>query len=948
MSRSVFDGPFEALKHRVLMIGNMTGAGWGCTAAAVILLGAVGVDLVWELPTAGRILALVSGLIAAVILLVLWSRAARRKTAGVLLARRLDETGVTGGEIMVGYDLQSLPGQIAPQGDAVQAGLAELAVTRATRLVESIPLEKAAPNRPFRYPAYCLAALCLVVVGVTIAVPRLAATEWLRFFDPFGDHPPFSYTHLAVEPGDIEVRYGAGLDVTVEISGPPVEELDLILRFDLDQQGSYREEILPLFSEGVGKWRAAVAAVTAPGVYYVKAPVTRSRRFRISCLTIPDLTEVTFRITPPAYTGVAAYEGPLPPQGITGLAGTRVDVRARSNRPLSLGTLELTGDDRTERVTLSPAADDGTAHEVQGSFTLEYSGRFELHVTDVAGQESHDSLTGQLTVVPDEAPVVRMIEPIAKSLATPTTELPIVVAAEDDYGVAGVQLYRSINDEPLEPIEFTTAAPPERREEVPLKVPLEQLGLKPGDILKLFARAVDNDPAGAKGTDSEVAVVQIITEEELEQLIRTREGLESLLSKYQEAQRRLEALQEEAEQLRKQIEKRDPSGELSAEERAEMERFSQRIAEEAEAIAKSAEKVLPYDIDQALNEELERLVKRMQETADELQAAAGQPALEAGAASRALAQAQDNLAGEKQELQTDINEPLDKLASLYPLFEDEARFGDLARQQREIADHLASLRNEKQAADPATKARMRELEDAQKENREALEQLLNEIESHAARLPEDDPQSQELAASAREFAQSVKQSEACPQMSAAEQGLQKFSGNEGHSAAKDASETMDSFLSQCEGMGQQAGQACQNLKFKPGRGAAGETLSQMLADSGRKRSQQPGQNAGKSSGTGRMGPGGESGNTPSSLENVGLYGKTPARGNPQPSRHKGRDGAPTIGGSYRADEGPQAASRLDPHGMLRASGTSPAAVPAKYRGRVERYFQRIADEAGSK
>src|SRR5205823_14392147 len=109
--------------------------------------------------------------------------------------------------------------------------------------------------------------------------------------------------------------------------------------------------------------------------------------------------------------------------------------------------------------------------------------------------------------------------------------------------------------------------------------PLPEYGVQPGDVIKLFARVEDNDPAGAKGSESPVVIVQIIADEDLERLMRTREGADLLLSKYQEAQRRLEALNEEIEQLKKQLEKGDPEGALSEEEQERLEKLADRIAE---------------------------------------------------------------------------------------------------------------------------------------------------------------------------------------------------------------------------------------------------------------------------------------------------------------------------------------------------------------------------------
>ena len=82
-------------------------------------------------------------------------------------------------------------------------------------------------------------------------------------------------------------------------------------------------------------------------------------------------------------------------------------------------------------------------------------------------------------------------------------------------------------------------------------LPLSEYDLSPGDMLKFFARAEDNDPAGAKGSESQVVSVQIISQEDFEQMVRIRRGMQVLLSKYRAAHRRLETLPSKTEELRK-------------------------------------------------------------------------------------------------------------------------------------------------------------------------------------------------------------------------------------------------------------------------------------------------------------------------------------------------------------------------------------------------------------
>src|SRR5262249_12599079 len=144
--------------------------------------------------------------------------------------------------------------------------------------------------------------------------------------------------------------------------------------------------------------------------------------------------------------------GPLPPGGLAGLPGTRVRVRVTSNRPLSGGTVR-----GAAAADLSPAGD-GT--EAEGEFAIRTAGKIEIAVVDRDGQPSAEAFTAAVAVLADERPLVRLLEPPEASLATPTGVLPVTVAAEDDYGIARVELYRSLNDSRALPVEGAVPAPP--------------------------------------------------------------------------------------------------------------------------------------------------------------------------------------------------------------------------------------------------------------------------------------------------------------------------------------------------------------------------------------------------------------------------------------------------------------------------------------------------------
>ncbi len=185
-------------------------------------------------------------------------------------------------------------------------------------------------------------------------------------------------------------------------------------------------------------------------------------------------------------------------------------------------------------------------------------GKFQCRVIDADGQTSEESFSGGITLLADERPFIRLTQPPKMSLATPNALLPVALSAEDDCGITRLELFRNLNESRFLPKAVKMPSRPPRRDDATFQLPLARYGLQPGDVIKLFGRVEDNDPAGAKGAESTVATVRIISEEEFEQMMFTQKGIEALMSKYQAAQRRMEKMANEIEDLQNKIKKKPP------------------------------------------------------------------------------------------------------------------------------------------------------------------------------------------------------------------------------------------------------------------------------------------------------------------------------------------------------------------------------------------------------
>ena len=919
MPTSPLQSQLQPIKRRLWLLGTAAALVGAIIATILFILLGGWLDLVWELAPEGRIAFLTAaGLIGTTVFVVAVVRVAKQGRPS-LLAQRIDRTMNFGGALLTGCELETT----FRAEKSRTATLAHIAVEHAVTLAATTVPKKAVPAEQTQQLAIVLTSLIGFVGLLALLLPEMMQTQWNRFLYPYSDVPRFSNTIIEIIDPDKRVLYGDPLDIRAAVRGEPLDAATLVLETE-----SGTTETLPMFPESDSHWRANIAKVTENAVYHVRADRARSTMHSISVIMIPRIENVRFRTTPPPYTHRPALEGPLPREGLSGLPGTKIEVRATSNRPLSRGEISVTTgpNDPVTIIEMVPVESGGT--EVIGEFAITASGKFELQIFDEGGLGSRDKFSGGITLLKDERPMIRIIKPSARSLATPSVTLPVEIAAEDDYGIARVQLFRSLNDSRFLPTDLPLSDVPPRRFNGQIDLPLHYYDLKPGDVVKLFARVEDNDPDGPQGAESSVVVVEIISQEQFEQMLRMQNGMEMMLSRYREALRRLETVADEMDILQQKLAQLNPDDPITDEIKQELAKLTDRLQKEAEAIRKLAQNPLPYDLDKKLAEELDKAAKLAEDAAESVDKLLAGGSLSNKSVQDKLGELADELAVGKKSFDEATMPPLELLALILPLKQDENRFVELVLHQKDLADRLSSLKDRDKEDDPAVKARMRELEDEQREIQEALNSLLDDIEEHAKALP-DTEEFNKLHDTAMRFARDVRKSGANEAMTEAQTGLAEYSGTVGYAKALEAADILERFLAQCGGMGDCATQCLGGFQPRLGN-SLNQTLEQLLRDRG--------------FGSGMMGAG-HGISAQRGGPNVGLYGMLPGmsafadiHGSGKGGQHLGGKG----GAGGKADADADTGYEISVEGTV--SGTGEGAIPLRYRQAVGRYFQRIIED----
>ena len=928
-SSSELLGQIADVRKRLFSVGVAAALGWMLMAMVIVLMIAVWFDLLWELPPEARLGSLAIAAGVGLVLFLLLCGSLLKKSSRRWLANRLDQVGETGGEITSGLELsETLLNEDSTSnsgGDTarlaiganseIKHGLAAIAVDRAAETAGSIDGSLAVPIAPVKTVAAALVGIGLLLAVLGWSMPKLAKTQWTRFVSPTDDTPPFSVIEFDVTPGHTKLKYGESLDIVAKLDSTPVDELELVIK------GASEEDVVPMFSEGDHQWRATLFRVTEDLQYQVRSGRARSEKYDISLILVPEITNVQFRVTPPAYTRldstlISASDG------IRGLPGTQVEVLAASNRPLSSGQLVLTHKDESEIVQLAPR---GNASEVAGQFEIKHGGKFEIQLTDTAGIETTQTVSGSVTLLEDTKPFVRLTSPRQNSWATSTVKLPIMIDAEDDYGISNLSLYRSLNDSRPVPMKFPIRSGMLRWSERTY-LPLMEFDLQPGDKLELFARVEDNDQISVKGSESPVHVVQIISREQFERMNREQMGVEAVLAKYRQIQRRLEALEAMQREIEAMDAESDPQANPTDSKKQKILNTANEFKRSAQEMQEMLQRRFPIDFDEDLEPRIAEMSEQMREISRKIRKLveeANANEIDNEELKNRLEELREELEGIRDAFNKEVMLPLGQLAKIFPLIRKQEMFAQLVLRQRNLADRLRSLDGVDDTAQPDTKRRMRELADEQRTLFNALDNLLFEIEDEAFSLPAEQ-EFNELRDSALEFVSKVAESGAMDEQQLAEKNLAESSGTLGFKHASEAASILEKLVEQSKGVAQQ-GEGALNAIFDPefNRPKFGNSMQQLMDLFGPK-------NGKRSAGQG----------------NRGLYGDQPM------SRQAQRRGS-GKGDSRRSGSGMQGnrpAGRNDPAGEVKrgggATGSGQTTVPLRYKRKVGDYYRRIVEELG--
>ena len=605
-------------------------------------------------------------------------------------------------------DDDSAPRHPGMQETAISEGRTSL---KRTSLAALIPFPALAVTGAFAlaagFAAHHLTQTHADVVDIVLA----------RLRDPGADIAPWTRLQFEFLPEDPSVVYGGDIQLGVRIhNGIPEHPVQLRTRID----GVEREA--GCFREAEDTFSQRLEQVTQPIEFCFTVGRIRSEWRRVELQVLPRVTGARVHLRPPEYSGFPTREFAFGEQGIEALQGATVTLRVASNRPLAGGELNLhSGADAPPAPIRARIDDDGMA---VFRWQLQDDADLSLQLVDLRGNRMDRPLTGRQRVVGDRRPVAVLTEPPRFALATPETRLQVKGHGIDDIGVTRLALIRGMPGF-IDRSTVLWEGDPQRRRDFTMELPLDQIGVEPGQTLELFLETRDHRPDAPEIGVSEMVRIQIITTEEYALQLRNREKLDGFRDRFAISSSILQEVGQAYQTLHEVLQ-----GNPSVEEVDAALAEAAAVLERAADVFRALEEDFPiYDLEAAAADSLRNLREHFETQAETLSGMSHRDMdldLRVQEMAGAFLQHQEDHAPHQEQAENFIK--------VGELLEQTTRFQQLIQRQealeREFARYAYSL-------PPEERDRLRRLERRQRELQEELREWVNTTRDRAEALPNE-------------------------------------------------------------------------------------------------------------------------------------------------------------------------------------------------------------------
>ncbi|MFZ9039403.1 MAG: DUF4175 family protein [Gammaproteobacteria bacterium] len=380
--------------------------------------------------------------------------------------------------------------------------LVERLVERALDACARIDYGDAIEQRGLRDGLARLGAVLLLLLALSLLQPEFMRFGAKALLMPWTSASEYSPYQIELQPGSVEIARGSDQLISANIAG---FDGDGVLLYTSSDDGASWQQVTMTSGSKPGQYEFFLFDLEQPLDYFVEAAGKQTPGFRITVADIPAIEEIGLRYHYPAYT-MLAPETTAGSGDITALSGTRVEVLITPTIDIPGGELLL---DDGRSIGLLRDADGTWAGEV----VVETNASYRVTLQRASGIPVDASPEFRITALDDRHPSVSILSPGKDSKVSMIEEPLMRIQANDDQGIASLELVLSVNGEDQRVVPLLPGAQASiRNQQVDAEhvVFLEDLGLQPGDLISYYVQARDRAPqAQSRTATSDIFFYQV-------------------------------------------------------------------------------------------------------------------------------------------------------------------------------------------------------------------------------------------------------------------------------------------------------------------------------------------------------------------------------------------------------------------------------------------------------
>jgi hypothetical protein len=293
---------------------------------------------------------------------------------------------------------------------------------------------------------------------------------------------------VVVTPGDTQIERGTPLVVLARFTGavPPNVELVASLPTNTVRIPLVKSLADPMFGGTLNNVADHLS-------YQVEFSGRTTRKFNVTVFEYPRLQRADADLTFPPYTGEAPRHID-DTRRLSAVEGSVLDLKLQLNKPVVSAELISRGRD-PRKIPLNVETNRPVA--TLGEFALETSQTYDLLLTDADGRTNKVPAQFVLEALKNRAPEVRLTSPRGDLRPSPLEEITFEGSVWDDFGVTAYGVGYAIVGQAPQFVALGTNVVAKQKQQFQHLLRLEELHVKPDELVSWFVWADDLGPDGA-------------------------------------------------------------------------------------------------------------------------------------------------------------------------------------------------------------------------------------------------------------------------------------------------------------------------------------------------------------------------------------------------------------------------------------------------------------------